>query len=218
MRYYIADCHFFHEIQLHHMDCRGFASVEEMNEYMIRQWNEKVRPRDEVVILGDLSWGSAEETNDLLQRLNGILYLIRGNHDRFGSSPKYDSSRFVWIKPYAEIHDNNRKVVLCHYPIMCYNGQYHEHTDHHGETYMLYGHVHDSQDQRLIERFQEITLASRLPYEDGRERSIPSRMINCFCKYSDYKPLSLDEWIECDRKRRESRPFCPEGLKDLYIP
>lgn len=36
---------------------------------------------DEVVIIGDLSWGKAEETNELLDRLNGRLYLIQGNHD-----------------------------------------------------------------------------------------------------------------------------------------
>ena len=29
-------------------------------------------------------------------------------------------------------------------------------------------------------------------------------MINCFCMYSDYTPLTLDEWIECDRKRRSA--------------
>ena len=31
-------------------------------------------------------------------------------------------------------------------------------------------------------------------------------MINCFCMYSDYTPLTLDEWIEADRKRRNGKP------------
>lgn len=57
MRYYIADCHFWHAALNSQMDCRGFASVEELNEHMIRCWNARVRPCDEVVILGDLSWG-----------------------------------------------------------------------------------------------------------------------------------------------------------------
>ena len=30
MRYYIADCHFFHKKLNDNMDCRGFASVEEI--------------------------------------------------------------------------------------------------------------------------------------------------------------------------------------------
>lgn len=83
MRYYIADPHFFHAKLNEQMDRRGFADVEQMNAYMLRRWNEKVRDNDEVVILGDLSWGKPEETNQLLARLKGRLYLIQGNHDRF---------------------------------------------------------------------------------------------------------------------------------------
>lgn len=48
MRYYISDLHFFHENMNTKMDKRGFESVEAMNEYMISQWNKKVRKNDEV--------------------------------------------------------------------------------------------------------------------------------------------------------------------------
>ena len=51
MRYYIADLHFYHGAMNDRMDCRGFSSVEEMNEYMIGKWNGKVRENDEVVII-----------------------------------------------------------------------------------------------------------------------------------------------------------------------
>ena len=68
---------------------------------------------------------------------------------------------------------------------------------------MLYGHVHDTYDQRLVEQFQEITRNSTRKNMDDVVRPIPSNMINCFCMYSDYAPLTLDEWIVCDRKRRE---------------
>ena len=37
------------------MDCRGFRDEQDMNEYMISQWNSRVRKNDEVVVLGDLS-------------------------------------------------------------------------------------------------------------------------------------------------------------------
>lgn len=201
MRYYIADCHFFHGKLNEKMDCRGFASVEEMNAYMLNQWNSRVRPEDEVIILGDLSWGKPDETNALIHRLNGRLYLIEGNHDRFSTNKKYDASRFVWIKSYEELKDNGRKVVLCHYPIMCYNGQYRVHSDGRPVTYMLYGHVHDTTDQRLLEEFARITRATEVTEPDGSRMSIPSNMINCFCKYADYIPLTLDEWIANQERR-----------------
>ena len=94
MRYYIADLHFYHAALNDRMDCRGFAGVEEMNEYMIEKWNGKVRKQDDVVILGDLSFGSAKETDTLLKRLHGRLYLIQGNHDRFVRDKEMDMSRF----------------------------------------------------------------------------------------------------------------------------
>lgn len=39
MRYYIADCHFFHRRMIEAMDKRGFESLEAMHNYMIKQWN-----------------------------------------------------------------------------------------------------------------------------------------------------------------------------------
>ncbi len=203
MRYYIADLHFFHEILNTKMDKRGFESVEQMNEYMIRKWNAKVRVNDEVVILGDFSWGKPEETNKLLDKLHGRLYLIEGNHDRFSTDKKYNSKRFVWIKPYEEMKDNGRKVVLCHYPMMCYNGQYHRDEQGNPKTYMLYGHVHDTHDQRLLEQFQEMMRNTKAVGPDDVARNIPCNMINCYCGYSDYTPLTLDEWIECEEKRKK---------------
>ena len=202
MRYYIADLHFFHAALNTKMDKRGFESVEQMNQYMLDRWNEKVRKNDEVVIIGDLSWGKAEETNELLDRLNGRLYLIQGNHDRFLKNKDYNANRFVWVKPYEELQDNKRKVILCHYPVMCYNGQYRVDEEGNPKVYMLYGHVHDTQDQRLLEQFQEITRNTTTVSPDGTSRQIPCHMINCFCMYSDYTPLTLDEWILCDEKRR----------------
>lgn len=206
MRYYISDLHFYHANMNTKMDCRGFANVEEMNEYMIKQWNQKVRKNDELVILGDLSWGNAEETNAVLKRLHGKLYLIRGNHDYFLEEKEFDVTRFEWVKPYEELNDNRRKVVLCHYPIMCYNGQYRVDKEGNPKTYMLYGHVHDTQDQRLIEQFQNITRSTdKVGFDENNQekQQIPCNMINCFCMYSDYVPLTLDEWILCDKKRRE---------------
>ncbi len=202
MRYYIADPHFFHAALNDRMDRRGFGSVEEMNEYMIARWNGKVRRNDEVVVIGDLSWGNVEETNAVLRRLNGTLYLILGNHDQILSNQRIETRHIKWMKHYEELSDNKRKVILCHYPIMFYNGQYRLDKDGKPKTYMLHGHVHDSMDQRLIERFQEMTRDTVAVNMQGVEQKIPSNMINCFCKYSDYEPLSLDEWIELDQRRR----------------
>lgn len=204
MRYYISDLHFYHANMNTQMDQRGFASFEEMNEYMIAQWNKRVRNNDEVVILGDFSIAKGEKTNELLQRLKGKKYLIVGNHDRFLNDKTFDRNLFKWIEPYMELNDNKRKVILSHYPVFCYNGQYRLNDQGEPKVYMLYGHVHNTYDELLINHFQNITREQkRLVYHANEERPIPCNMINCFCMFSDYTPLTLDEWIEVDAKRRK---------------
>ena len=186
------------------MDRRGFASGEEMNEYMIRQWNSRVTDRDEVVILGDLSIAKGPATNEIVRQLKGCLFLVEGNHDeRFLKDRHFDRSRFEWIKPYAEVKDRKRKVILCHYPVFCYNGQYRKLRTGEDRTYMLYGHVHNTTDARLVRQFQDITRSTKcIQQKDAEPAPIPCHMINCFCMFSDYVPLSLDEWIERENGSR----------------
>lgn len=202
MRYYISDMHFFHESLNVQMDKRGFENLEQMHEYMIKQWNKKVRRGDDVVILGDFSMGKGVETNEILQRLNGAKYLIEGNHDKFLNDRKFDKALFRWIKPYEELKDHKRKIILSHYPIMFYNGQNRLDSEGNPKSYMLYGHVHNTYDEYLVERFQREIRDTMRPMSDGNDRPIPCHMINCFCMFSDYTPLSLDEWIENDKIRR----------------
>lgn len=210
MRYYISDLHFFHENLNHSLDFRGFATVEEMNDYIVEHWNGKVRQGDDVVILGDVSAGNAEQTNEILGRLNGKLYLIKGNHDRFLKHRKFDTSLFKWVKPYEELRDNKRKVILCHYPVFCYNGQYRVDDDGMPKSYMLYGHVHNSLDEVLVNQFIRQTRATKNKSRYvSQPEPIPCNMINCFCMFSDYTPLTLDEWIVVDAKRRAGMEKLP---------
>lgn len=203
MRYYIADLHFFHKGLIPYMDKRPFADVDEMNNYMVKQWNSRVKPQDEVIVLGDLSLGNGLQTNGILKKLNGRIYLIKGNHDhRYLKDKKFNKERFGWIKEYHELSDNNRKVVLSHYPVICYNGQYRKDKGGNPVSYMLYGHVHNTQDQKLVDSFM---MQTRNTYAFAARKTepepIPCNMVNCFCMYSDYIPLTLDEWIQTNETR-----------------
>jgi hypothetical protein len=87
---------------------------------------------------------------------------------------------------------------------MCYNGQYRQDEQGAPKRYMLYGHVHNTYDEQLVNEMIMRTRNSELTGRDGQKFNIPCNLINCFCMFSDYEPLSLDEWIETDRKRRET--------------
>lgn len=204
MRYYISDLHFFHDSLNEFMDMRGFENAEAMNEYMIERWNKKVRRGDDVIILGDFSIGKGVETGEILGRLNGSKYLIRGNHDKFLEDRKFNPALFRWVKDYMELKDNKRKIILSHYPIFCYNGQYRLNSEGQPTTYMLYGHVHNSYDEIMVDAYiKNMRTRKRAVKGQENEVKVPCQMINCFCMFSDYTPLTLDEWIELDKNRRD---------------
>ena len=80
-----SDLHLLHDREFI-WKARGFNSVDEMDEEIIRRFNETVGPEDTVYILGDVTLGGGsqevlEKAKTLIERLNGSLYLIRGNHD-----------------------------------------------------------------------------------------------------------------------------------------
>ena len=71
-------------------------------------------------------------------------------------------------------------------------------------TYMLYGHVHNTHDESLVNEFIRITRSTMVKSaRQTKEHTIPCNMINCFCMFSDYIPLTLDDWIRLDKRRRE---------------
>lgn len=201
MRYYIADTHYYHRNLISKMDNRNFKTVEDMNEKMIEIHNKKVKKNDEVVFIGDFSFGTAEQTNEILERLNGTKYLIEGNHEKYLKDSLFNKNLFKWIKPYAELNDNNRKVILSHYPILFYNGQYRLDENKNPKTYHLCGHVHDTNDNKLLNKFILEQRNTKLIPASGIESYMPSNIINCFCMFSDYEPLTLDEWINITEKR-----------------
>jgi calcineurin-like phosphoesterase family protein len=60
---------------------RPWDSPEEMDEAMVKSWNETVKPTDKVYHLGDVVIN--RRALKTLARLNGDKVLIRGNHDIF---------------------------------------------------------------------------------------------------------------------------------------
>ena len=66
-----------------------------------------------------------EFLRDLKEEMGERCVLIRGNHDKYLEDRHY--SWYHWfrtITDYTEISDHGRKVILSHYPVFCYKGQY----------------------------------------------------------------------------------------------
>ncbi len=102
--YLIADTHFGDEAILRYEN-RPFARVEEMDEAIIRSWNNTVTPEDTVFVLGDVSAYDMEKTSEICHRLHGEKYLIMGNHDTAAES-EYLACGFTQVSRYPIIFEN----------------------------------------------------------------------------------------------------------------
>lgn len=112
--YFIADWHYGHENIISY-DNRPFKTVDEMNTELIQRWNDKVRKGGLVYVLGDMFWCKSRDAVPILQQLNGEKFLVKGNHDR--SNDGAFRREFAKINEYMEVEEDDRRLVLCHYPI-----------------------------------------------------------------------------------------------------
>lgn len=114
MIWFSSDTHYWHANIIKYCD-RPFKDVAEMNSTMKTNWNASVKPEDTVYFLGDFSFGSNENTTELLSELNGEKILIKGNHDK-GSIGTHIQRGFKEVHTSLIIQIANESVQLCHYP------------------------------------------------------------------------------------------------------
>ena len=112
----VSDTHFGHAgvCKFTHPDdetvkLRPWDDPNEMDEEMIRRWNDTVRPSDKVYHLGDVVIN--RKALPTLARLNGDKVLIRGNHDIFR-----DDEYRVYFRELRAYHVLNG-MILSHIPV-----------------------------------------------------------------------------------------------------
>ncbi len=131
-RFFTSDTHFFHKNIIKYCN-RPFDDVDEMNEMMIKNWNDRVRPGDVVYHLGDFAFTKDVKAYvKLLDRLNGQIHLVKGNHDWIDKEVR---PHFASVSDYKELRDGDEMIVLCHYSMRVWNKS-------NRGSIMLYGHSH----------------------------------------------------------------------------
>lgn len=108
--YVISDLHLGHENAVPRYK-RPFpmGKISEMDRVLIRNWNWTVRKNDVVLFLGDLSFRSQESSESYLQRLEGRIFYLEGNHDLYYSYMShclfmnYRGARYLFIHDPEEL-------------------------------------------------------------------------------------------------------------------
>ena len=164
----VSDTHFGHAgvckfLRNDGTKLRPWDNPEEMDEEMVRRWNETVRPNDKVYHLGDVVIN--RKALKTLDRLNGDKVLIKGNHDIF-SMEDY----MPYFRDIRGYHVMNG-MILSHIPIH-ESGLYRFGTN-------IHGHTHSN---RVM--FTDTYLSKQIP--DVRYQCV------CV-EQTDYRPILLEE-------------------------
>lgn len=196
--YYVSDMHFgsktmtkydlfdlikYNKESASGIHARIFRDSTTRDETIIEQWNSKVTNHDTVYILGDAFNCCEHDARRIFKRLNGNKHLITGNHDKKWLRDIVASGKYSFTgeaKPYEKIKDEDRTVVLSHYPITFWDGQ-------HDGSYHVYGHLHGTHEEKLMREIAESII---------RSGDLPEyRAFNAGVMLHNYAPTSLDEMI-----------------------
>ena len=146
---------------------RPWDSAEEMDEEMIRRWNERVGPKDKVYHLGDVVIN--RKALPILNRLNGDKVLIRGNHDIFK-----DEDYTPYFRSLRGYHVMNG-MILSHIPV---------HPESLGRFGVnIHGHTHANRVMR------DLATCGRTDVIDTR--------YHCVCvEQTDFAPILFEDVIK----------------------
>jgi calcineurin-like phosphoesterase family protein len=143
--HFTSDLHWGHKLMT---NLRGFGEGEEacrtMDQTIVDAINATVEPKDDLWILGDISFRGKTATVDLLDQIQcENLHLVVGNHD--GKQVR-KLERWATVQTYTELRISDTLFCLSHYPFCTWNN------DHRGSL-MLHGHYHGDGPETNLRRF-----------------------------------------------------------------
>lgn len=179
MVYFIADLHIGH-YNVIRLNNRPFSDLEEMHNCIITNWNSRVKPNDEVYIIGDVAYRSQIDIVKFLNNLNGIKYLIVGNHDRRNLKNPAFRACFKEICDMKTVNVSGTPIVLCHYPLGEWDGYYRG-------AYHIHGHIHNNTNIKVYKYLKD-----------------ESRALNAGVDIIHYTPATFEELIMYNKVFKET--------------
>ena len=163
--YFIADTHFGDDSIIIY-EKRPFENSQEMDQLLIKNWNDVVDSNDTVFVLGDFtSYTDSHKIKDILSQLNGCKILIMGNHDRDRSAEEWRTLGFsecsMWPIVYKEY------FILSHEPLYINTNMPYGN---------IYGHVHGNPSYKDASKQSVCVSAERIQYTPISFEELVARM------------------------------------------
>jgi len=173
----VSDTHFGHAgvcrfLREDGTKLRPWDNPEDMDEFMVEAWNQRVRPNDKVYHLGDVVIN--KRALKTLGRLNGDKVLIRGNHDIFR-----DTEYREYFRELRAYHVMNG-CILSHVPV---------HEASLGRFGVnIHGHLHANRVKRVI-GIDTLGTVPELVYGTA-----PDVRYHCVCvEQTGFAPILLED-------------------------
>ncbi len=116
--FFMGDTHFNHKNIIEYTSRTKYfepKDIESMEKEIIKRWNETVGPNDIVYHVGDFSFGDQEEVKRLVNKLNGKIRLVLGNHDHRKKPHWYNNLGFDMVSQFPIILED--WYIISHEPI-----------------------------------------------------------------------------------------------------
>lgn len=183
----VSDTHFGHVGVCRFMRNDGVTKLrpwdnpEEMDEEMVKRWNETVRPGDKVYHLGDVVIN--RKALKTLYRLNGDKVLIKGNHDIFRLE-EY-TPHFRDIRGY-HVMDG---MILSHIPV---------HPESKGRFKCnIHGHLHSNR----------VMMKTQWGNTRHYDEKIDPFYFSVCVEQTDFRPILFEEVKKRIMEQRDNEPF-----------
>lgn len=167
---YTADLHFGHNNIIKY-DNRPFKDADEMDHVLIELWNGRVQPDDTVYIIGDFCFKTGHPADWYLRQLKGHKILLVGNHDKPVLNNHEAVKMFDAIDNIMDIKDGDKKITLCHYPMIEWNSYF-------NGSWHIYAHIHNQKNEAF-----------------GVMKN-KDHALNAGCMINNYMPVSFDELVK----------------------
>lgn len=177
---FTGDTHFGHANIIKFCN-RPYRDAAHMDEQLVANWNAKVSPDQLVFHVGDFAFRSARRSVPYyLERLNGTIILIQGNHDR-----PADLKHFSEVHDIVEVTVDGQMIVLCHYALMVWN------RGHYG-SWHLHGHSHGTLPTRFNQKVEDIGVDS-WAYAPVTFKQVSAIMLMHEAETVDVTPEGVDD-------------------------
>jgi len=138
--YVLTDPHWSHYKMIEY--CGRPTNFEKL---IINNWKSTINENDIVFILGDVTWGSQGQLQQIMNGLPGTKILIRGNHDRNHSNNWFIKAGFSVVLEKAQVSG----VVLSHFPAILSKEEIER------DIINVHGHFHNNPPEKWEERLKK---------------------------------------------------------------